>query len=105
MPSAKHNSTMDIATELITSLFAVALLQDVPIRQPQYVQYMHHGLAFNLSSFVFTDNARCQFAIAWCGFPVAVQYLTRIFRSNWIDCRDASCTYCSSFVTLCTGLK
>ena len=48
MPTAKHNSRMDKATGLISSLFDVALSQDVPFRQPQYVQYMDHEFAFVL---------------------------------------------------------
>ena len=50
MPSAKHNSTMDVAAGLTSSLFDIASSQDVPFRQPQDVQCMHHGL--NLFSFV-----------------------------------------------------
>jgi len=48
MPSAKHNLAMDVATGLISSLFDVALSRDVPFRQPQDVQCMHHGLIFVL---------------------------------------------------------
>ena len=51
MSSAKHTLTMDIATGLISSLFDIALSRDVPFHQPQYVQYMHHGLSFVPSSF------------------------------------------------------
>ena len=48
MPPVRHNSTMDKVTGLISSLFDVALSQDVPYHQLQYVQYTHHGLNFFL---------------------------------------------------------
>ena len=59
MPSAKYNSTMDIAMGLISSLFDVTSHQDVPFHQPQYVQYTHHGLSF--VPVLFAHNARCSF--------------------------------------------
>ena len=59
MPSAKHNSTVDIAMGLISSLFDVASSRDVPFHQLQYVQCTHHGLS--LYPVLFADNARCSF--------------------------------------------
>ena len=74
MPSSKHNSTMDVAMGLISSLFDVASSRDVPFHQPQDVQCMHYGLTFVLLcvSVLFADNARYQFMIAQYGFPQAV---------------------------------
>jgi len=43
MRSDKRNSIMAIATGLISSLFNVALSGDVPFRQPQQFQCLHHG--------------------------------------------------------------
>ena len=48
----------------------------------------------------FADNTSCPFAVVCHGLPVAVLtndhvYITgisRIFRSDWITCRDVSCT-------------
>ena len=42
--------------------------------QPQDVQCTYHELTFVLFCVLvlFTDSARCQFAIAWYGFPQAV---------------------------------
>ena len=45
----KHNSTMDKATGLISSLFDIASPQEVPFCQLQYVQ---HIMDLALSSFV-----------------------------------------------------
>ena len=59
MRSAKHNSTMDIATGLISSLFDIASSRDVPFHQLQYVQCMH--MDFPLYPFRFADNTRCSF--------------------------------------------
>jgi len=42
MPSDKRNSIMAIATALISSLFNVALSQDVPFCQLQQPQCLHH---------------------------------------------------------------
>ena len=99
MPSARHNSTMDVATGLISSLFDVALSRDVPFRQPQDVQCMHHGLAFVLPCVpvLFTDNARRWFVIARYGF------LRQYMLSACIFCIKCilSFLYCSLFVTLC----
>ena len=71
MPPAKHNLTMDKVTGLISSMFDIASSWDVPFCQLQYVQYMHHGFAYVLPCVTafFADNARCWFAIVWCGFP------------------------------------
>ena len=54
MPSAKCNSTMDVATGLISSLFDVSLSRDVPFHQPQDVPCMHHGLTFMFQFFLLT---------------------------------------------------
>ena len=63
--AAKHISTMDIAMDLIFSLFSIALYRDVPFCQPHYIQYTHYGLPFVLCvPVLFTDNARYQFALA-----------------------------------------
>ena len=43
MPSDKHNSITAIATALISSLFNVTLSRNVPFRQPQQLQCLHHG--------------------------------------------------------------
>jgi len=48
MPSAKLNSTMDVAMGLISSLFGIVSSQDVPFHQPKEVQCMHYGLTFFL---------------------------------------------------------
>ena len=98
MPPAMHNSTIDKAMGLISSLFDVALSRDVPFCQPQYVQYIHHRLAFVLLCVpvLFVDNARCQFAIERCSFLVAVlaiMLIAHIFCSDWIDFREASCIF------------
>ena len=60
---------MDIVIGLISLLFNVASSQDAPILQPQYVQYLHDGLAFVLLCVpvLFADHIWY-----WCGFPVAV---------------------------------
>jgi len=53
MPSAKHNSTMQRATGLISSLLDVASSQDVPFCELQQLHSMHHGaiFAFSVSCF------------------------------------------------------
>ena len=42
MPLAKHNSTTERITGLISSLLNIALSQDLPFRQPQKLQYTWH---------------------------------------------------------------
>jgi len=72
MPSAKHNSTMEGATDLISSLLDVSLSQDVLFANRR--SYIASIMVLSLSSFVpvlFTDSTRCQFAIAQIGFPLA----------------------------------
>ena len=80
MPSAKHNLTMDKATGLIFSLFDVTLSQDMPFRQPRYVQCMYHGLTFVLFCVpVLFADARCQFSIVRYSFPLAVSCFSPTF--------------------------
>jgi len=43
MPSDKRNSIMAIAKGLISSLFNATLSGDVPFRQLQQLQCLHHG--------------------------------------------------------------
>ena len=93
MHPAKHNSTMDKGTGLIFSLFDVTSSRDARFRQPQYVQYMHHGLAFVFLCVpvLFADNTRSQFVVmhlpSGCvGYCAYCPY----FYSDWIDCGDAS---------------
>ena len=43
MPSEKHNSITAKAMGFIFALFDVASYGDMPIRQPQQLQYLHHG--------------------------------------------------------------
>jgi len=45
MPSDKRNLVMANAIGLISSLFNVASSGDVPFRQPQQLQCLHHGSA------------------------------------------------------------
>ena len=83
---------MDKAVWLISSLFDVASSQDVQFCQPQYVQYMHHGLSFVLLCvpILLSGNARCRFI--W--LPIAVLTIilvVRIFCSEWIDRKNAFC--------------
>ena len=47
--SQAYNLTMDkTMAGLIFSLFDIALSQEMPFRQPQYIQCMYHGLVFVL---------------------------------------------------------
>ena len=46
MPLDKHNSRMAEAEHLISSLINVASSRDVPFRQPQQPQCLHHGATF-----------------------------------------------------------
>ena len=46
MPSDKHSSITAIATALVSSLFNVASSRDMPFRQPQQFQCLHHGFTF-----------------------------------------------------------
>ena len=46
MSSAKHNSTMEKAMGLISSLLNITSSQSMPFHQPQYVQCTYHGLTF-----------------------------------------------------------
>jgi len=48
MPSAKHNSTMQRALGLISSLLDVALFQNVPFHLLKQLHSIHHGAAFVL---------------------------------------------------------
>jgi len=87
MPSAKHNSTMEMATGLIISLLNVASSQDMLFTN--FSSYMASIMVLPLSSFVpvlFTDNARCRFAIAQNGFLLAFS------EATWIHCREVSYT-------------
>ena len=59
MPSAKHNLIMDIAMGLISSLFEVASVRDVPFHQPS--MYITCIMDFPLSPVPFVDSARCSF--------------------------------------------
>ena len=78
MSAAKHNSTMDKATGLILPcLTLLCPKMCLFVNRSTYntcimavIQCMHHGLAFALLCVpvLFADNARCQFAIAQCGF-------------------------------------
>ena len=43
MPSAKHNSTIDNATRLLSLLQDVVSSQGMPFCQPQQLQCLHHG--------------------------------------------------------------
>ena len=43
MSSDKRNLLLAIAKGLISSLFNVALYKDMPFRQPQQLQCLHHG--------------------------------------------------------------
>jgi len=65
MPSDKRNSIMAIATALISSLLNVASSQDVPFRQPQQLQCLHHGSnkTFLCSPFLSPLACRWRFAI------------------------------------------
>ena len=58
---AKHNLTMERATGLISSLLNVASSWDVPFHQPQYLQYMYHGLTF-----VLVFSLTMQGVNLWC---------------------------------------
>jgi len=73
MYSAKHNSTMERNAGLLFSLLNFASSQDASFCQPQQIHNMHHGAVFALLyvPFLFTDNTKCRFAIAQCGFPLA----------------------------------
>ena len=63
MPSDKHNSIMAKATGLISSLFDVASVQQVPFGIPQYVKCILHGLTSVLLCvpFIFADSEKCRF--------------------------------------------
>jgi len=62
MPSAKHNSTMERATGLISSLRDITLSRDIPFRQPQQLHSEHHHATFMQD-------------VAWNGFQLAFYYL------------------------------
>jgi len=57
MPSAKNKLK---AIGLISSLFDIALSEDVISYQLQWIHYMHNGLnfVFICVPFLFSDNAR-----------------------------------------------
>jgi len=48
MPSAKHISTMERATGLISSLLDIASSRDMPFHQLQWPHSKHHGATFVL---------------------------------------------------------
>ena len=48
MPSAKHNSTMERATGLISSLLNITSSQDVPFHQTQQLHSKYHSATFVL---------------------------------------------------------
>jgi len=65
MPSAKHNSTMERATGLISSLLDVALSEICLFANRS--SYIAGIMVLLLSSFVpvlFADNAGCQSSVA-----------------------------------------
>jgi len=51
--SAKHNSTMERAMGLISSLLNVPLSQDVPFHQLQQLHSKHHAATFSLFVFLY----------------------------------------------------
>ena len=70
IPLAKHNLTMD---EAIWAWFLHCLTTLRPKMLLFSKQCMHHALTLVLLCVpvLFTENARCQFVIAWYGFPHA----------------------------------
>jgi len=92
MPSAKHNSKMERATGLISSLLDVASSRDMPFCQPQQPHSKHHGVLSSFVPVLFADNVRlCRLAIARNGFPlpflkqhvfIAEKFLTLLFICN-----------------------
>jgi len=46
MPSDKHNLRTARARDLISSLISITSSGDVPFHQPQLLQCLHHGAAF-----------------------------------------------------------
>ena len=102
MPSAKHNSTMDKAMGLISSLFNTS--RDVPFRQLQCVQYTHHRLAFVLCVLVLFARCPIHDSVMWLpySFVGSAVLIACIFCSNWMDFQRHF-LYCFSFVMLCNG--
>ena len=88
--SIQHNSTMDKATSLISSLFCVASSWDMPFCQPQYVCSIHASWTYLCISVLLADNVKCCFMIAWYGFPLAYSLY---FHSDWWR----YFAFCSSF--------
>ena len=92
MLSAKHNSTMERAMGLISSLLDITLSQGVPFRQLQQLQSKHHGatFAYLCTPVLFADNARCQFLIAQIGLPLDLSCLSPcvFWKVTWIHFRE-----------------
>jgi len=89
MPSAKHNSIMERAMGLISSLLDIASSREMPFHQPQQLHSKHHGATFVPA--LFADNTRCRFGIAQNGFLlvflkqhgfIAEKFLTLLFVCN-----------------------
>ena len=88
-PSDKHNSITAKATGLIFSLFNIASARQVPFDILQCIHMLHELTCVLLCvPFIFADSARCQFTVVpHDGFPMFTGII-RVFRCNWIDCRD-----------------
>ena len=76
MTSAKHNSTMERDTGLISLLFDVASSRDVPFHQASLC-YLCPSLC--CVPVLFADNAKGQFVKARCGFPMALSHFSPTF--------------------------
>ena len=100
MPSAKHNSAMERATGLISSLLNITSSQDMPFHQLQQLHSKHHGATFVLLCLpvLFTDNARCHFAV---GLHVAsfIMLSPTFCEATWIIAEKYLTLL--SFVMLC----
>jgi len=98
MPSNKRNSTMERAMGLISSPLNVDSSRNVPFHQPEYIQYMFHGLTFVLYVSVLSlitqgvDLQKCGIASHWL-CHVFLLYFPK--QPGFITCK--SFLHCCSF--------
>ena len=67
-----------------------------------YIQYTHHRLTLCVSV-LFADNAKCQFAVAWYGFPVAVVVAISLSPTFSVVIAETLLVLFFIFVSLCNG--
>ena len=79
MPSDKHNPITARAMDFIFALIGIVLSQDVPFRQPQQLQHLHHGfikayLCFHRAPFLSPLPRRWRFVV----------------RALWLQCETCA---------------